>query len=177
MHRAARALAAVLFLVALIAVCEAAPLPRDWTVPDTKPSTLELTPATDDATVTVRRVGMRSREGLLGDRSAVTVYPVVMSPTGDIFRGFERTYAAGTIGRRWLFWDFPTQFRASDGRARTEADSDFGDHLLDTISLGTAKPEKTLPSGVYQVKWVVGGELVDNGDKFKYTFRTSQTDR
>lgn len=155
----------------------AAPPPRDWTTPGTRPGTLELTPATDDATVTVRRVGMRSRDGHIDTRGEVTVYPVVLAPNGARYLGFERTYAAGAVGRRWLYWDFPTQFRAPDARVRTEAEADLGDHLIDVIVLGTAQPEKTFPAGVYELKWVVSGELIDNGDTFKYTYRASQTDR
>ena len=174
---AARVLAAVFFFLRLSPACQAAPAARDWSVPGTKPSTLELTPATDDWTVTVRRIGVRSRDGLVDEHRAATIYPVVMSPTGVLFKGFERTYAAGAVGRRWLFWDFPTQFRAPEARARTEAEADFGDHLLDVVLLGTADPGKALPSGTYQVKWVVNGELVDDGDSFKYAFHRSQVDR
>lgn len=173
----ARGLAALLLILALTDALMARPLSRDWVLPGTRPGPTELTPATDDCSVSVRRVGMRSRDAVLDGRGELVIYPVVLSPRGVLFAGYERTYPAGSIGRRWLYWDFPTQFRAPDSRVRNEAQADFGDHLVDTILLGTSEPERLLPSGTYQVKWVVGGELIDNGDQFRYAWRASQTDR
>jgi hypothetical protein len=176
-RRVARGLAALGFSVLLLGVALGAPPKRDWIIPRTHPGTVELLPATDDWSVSIRRVGMRSREGKLDALGDLTVYPAVMSPKGVVYLGFERHYPAGSVGRRWLFWDFPTQFRAPGARVKTEELADFGDHLLDTVILDTAPEKKVIPSGIYQVKWVVNDQLIDNGDTFRYSFHKSEADR
>lgn len=138
-----------------------------------------MLPVTDDWSVTVRRIGMRSREAKLDDLGEVTVYPVVRSPRGELYEGFPRHYPPGTIGRRWIYWEFPTEFRAPGTRPKTEMEADFGDHLVDNVilSTGNKKEKRLIPSGIYQVKWIVNKQLIDNGDSFRYSFHTSDTDR
>lgn len=150
---------------------------RDWVIPKTRPGQLELLPVTDDWSVTVRRIGMRSRDARLDVLGDVTIYPVVLSPKGEIYQGFLRKYARGTIGRKWLYWEFPSQFQAPGIRPKTEEEADFGEHLLDNIILDTGKENKVIPSGVYVVKWVVNNLLIDNGDKFRYKFHKNEPDR
>lgn len=141
------------------------------------PGHLELLPVTDDWSLSVRRVAMRSRDASLDNLGDVIVYPVAMSPKQILYEGFQRRYQVKSIGRRWLYWDFPTQFRAPGTRSRTEMEADFGDHLIDMVILETAPAAKVIPSGRYQVKWVINDQLIDNGDTFYYVFHKSETDR
>ncbi len=169
---------ALVFVTLYLWAAFASPPHRNWAVPGTHLGFIDLGSVTDSYSFSVRRVGMRSKQARLDTLGNVVIYPVVRPPHGKIvYLGFERHYPPHSIGRRWLFWDFPSEFRAPDAHATTERNANFGDHLVDTIMMATADPRKLLPSGIYQVKWIVNNLLIDNGDSFRYAFHATEKER
>jgi hypothetical protein len=141
---------------------------RNWTVPNTRPLTVAGVQSSAEPVITCRRVAFRTKLAGLDDMGALTIYPVVRAPTGKIYSGFIRRYAAKAVGDRWLFWTFPTGFRAPGVKPETEEGAAYGEGLLDALEEDAAK---VLPQGQYQVKWVINNRLVDNGDSFRYGYR------
>lgn len=141
---------------------------RDWQVPGMAAAKVGGVQFSEEPVIPCRRVGFRTKESALDTLGSLTIYPVVRTPSGQIYRGFSRRYAKGAVGVRWLFWTFPTQFRALGSKVEREDAADYGDSLADTLE-GNAS--KALPAGEYQVKWVINGKLVDTGDAFNYVYK------
>jgi len=142
---------------------------RSWTVPNTKAVAVTGVQYSDEPVIPCRRVGFRTKTAALDEWGPLRVYPVVRTSRGQVYRGFVRRYASRGVGDRWLFWTFPTQFRAPQSRIETETSANYGDSLADALDRDAAN---LLPPGEYQVKWVINERLVDTGDHFAYAYRT-----
>jgi len=151
------------------ALAVAAAQSRDWTVPNTRPGKVTGVQYSDEPVIPCRRIGFRTKSAALDVLGPLRIYPVVRTPRGQIYRGFVRRFPAKGVGDRWLFWSFPPQFRSPQSRAESELSANYGDSLADTLDRDAAK---LLPSGDYQVKWVINDRLVDTGDHFAYAYRT-----
>jgi len=134
-----------------------------WGVPGTRPASIPSLQYSEDPVIPCRVVSLRDKYSTFSDWGALTIYPVVRAPNGQVFRGFVRHYPAGKLADGWIRWTFPTQFRSKETHVEDEASAGYGDVLTDDYEAG-----KTPPFGQYEVKWVVNGKLLEIGDSFKY---------
>src|SRR4051794_38740167 len=70
---------------------------RGWRVPGTTPLAMSGVQYSDEPVIPCRVVAFRTKDNGLDGMGRVTVCPVVRTPSGQVLRGFARTYPAGGV--------------------------------------------------------------------------------
>lgn len=155
---------AAIVAVAIVTAALASSSSRNWTVPGTQSTSLQDIQYSDDPIIPSRQVALRSKNADFDSWGDITLYPVVRSPQGKLYYGFVRHYSAGAIAENFIFYTFPDDFRADPSYVGDERATTYGDGLVDSLTDNGS----SLPSGGYQVKWVVNNKLIDTYDAFTY---------